>query len=444
MSHAKQLHQRRYLNDYLEIINREGLPGNVKTELGLLVQDVVLSTVQQVIEAALEEELSAYLGLARYEHLPWGRPPEQTRSGRYQRDLMTQYGAIADLHVPKLRRGNGALHWQTITRYERCWGPLLDQQVMGYCLGLSLRDLQEMMALTLGEVLSLSACNRIVSSVTARVEAFKSEPLASPPPVIMVDGMWVKIAYPTGEIKADALGRRRYAKRKHKRVMLSALGVWPDGHWEIVHWQIAEGETAESWQAVLKQLRAKGMTRETTKLVISDGAKGLESALDRYLWAVPHQRCIFHKIKNLADHLVFNNLEVGRAETEEQAVREAKRARKKAILAEASWVYEGQTAAEIESRARLFAMIWKGREPEAVANLWLNFHKTIAYLSLEMDPSLHPLIRTTNLLERFHKEARRKQRDIGMFQSEQGCEVIWYLLSMRENAKQQAALQCRT
>lgn len=32
MSYAKQLHNRRYLNDYFEIINREGLPGNVKTE----------------------------------------------------------------------------------------------------------------------------------------------------------------------------------------------------------------------------------------------------------------------------------------------------------------------------------------------------------------------------------------------------------------------------
>ena len=31
MSHATQLHNRRYLNDYLEIINRHGLPGNVKT-----------------------------------------------------------------------------------------------------------------------------------------------------------------------------------------------------------------------------------------------------------------------------------------------------------------------------------------------------------------------------------------------------------------------------
>jgi hypothetical protein len=52
MSHAKQLHQRRYLNDYLAIINREGLPGNVKTDLCLTVQDTVSATVQHVIEAA--------------------------------------------------------------------------------------------------------------------------------------------------------------------------------------------------------------------------------------------------------------------------------------------------------------------------------------------------------------------------------------------------------
>jgi hypothetical protein len=140
MSHAKQLHHRRYLNDSLEIINREGLPGNIKTDLCLTVQATVIATVQHVIEAALEEELRASLGLDRYEHVPWGRPPEATRSGSSQRAWLTQYGPIADLHVPKLRRGNGALTWQSLTRSERCWGPLLDHQVMSYCLGHSLRD----------------------------------------------------------------------------------------------------------------------------------------------------------------------------------------------------------------------------------------------------------------------------------------------------------------
>jgi hypothetical protein len=42
----------KYWNDYLEIINREGLPGNIKNDLCLKVQDLVITTVQHVIEAA--------------------------------------------------------------------------------------------------------------------------------------------------------------------------------------------------------------------------------------------------------------------------------------------------------------------------------------------------------------------------------------------------------
>ncbi len=39
---------------------------------------------------------------------------------------------------------------------------------------------------------------------------------------------------------------------------------------------------------------------------------------------------------------MFHDLKVAIAETEEQALREAKRARKKVVFADASWVYEGK------------------------------------------------------------------------------------------------------
>ena len=44
--------------------------------------------------------------------------------------------------------------------------------------------------------------------------------------------------------------------------------------------QIAEGENEVTWKTFIGQLYRKGMTEETTKLVVSDGAQGLESALD--------------------------------------------------------------------------------------------------------------------------------------------------------------------
>ena len=56
MSHATPLPHRRYLNDYLEIINRHGLPGNVKSTVCHAIQQAVTLTVKSALEHALEEE----------------------------------------------------------------------------------------------------------------------------------------------------------------------------------------------------------------------------------------------------------------------------------------------------------------------------------------------------------------------------------------------------
>jgi len=112
-------------------------------------------------------------------------------------------------------------------------------------------------------------------------------------------------------------------------------------------------------------------------------------------------------------------------------------------LADASRVYEGAGAADIRERAARFQDTWQGREPQAVANLVVDFDKTVSYLAIDCPASLPSVIRTTNLLERLHKEMRRKQRAIGRFQREQGCAALWYLLAIRETAQQRVLLQRR-
>src|SRR5262249_3858792 len=155
---------------------------------------------------------------------------------------------------PKRRQGNGALPWQRLTRYAHGWGPGLAQHVMGYGVGHSRRDVPEAMAWPLGAVLSLAACNRMVVSVTKHREACKTPPLASPPPIILVAGMGVKLASPTDESSADSRGRRCSGKRQQQRGRLRARGVWPEGHGAIVHGQMAEGETADTWHTFFGEL----------------------------------------------------------------------------------------------------------------------------------------------------------------------------------------------
>jgi transposase-like protein len=120
-------------------------------------------------------------------------------------------------------------------------------------------------------------------------------------------------------------------KRQEKRVILSALGVWPDRHGEMVHWQLAQGEHEPAWKPFLGQLSAQGMTEETPQLVVSDGAQGLEQALADHCSGVPHQRCVFHTIKKSADHLIDGDLEVDAQESDDKAKRKAQSVRKKAL-----------------------------------------------------------------------------------------------------------------
>jgi transposase-like protein len=133
-------------------------------------------------------------------------------------------------------------------------------------------------------------------------------------------------------------------------VVLTALGVWPDGHWESVHWKVAPGETAEAWDACLGALYAQGVTAETTQLVVSDGAKGLARALAHHPSGVPHQRGLFHKIKNLVEHLQYRDLPLASPRPSTEALHRAQQARQHAIWADAGHIYV--TAVEAESRAR--------------------------------------------------------------------------------------------
>ena len=56
MRHAPQLHNRRYLHDSLQIINRHGLPGKVKSTVCHAIQQAVTLSVKSALAQTLEAE----------------------------------------------------------------------------------------------------------------------------------------------------------------------------------------------------------------------------------------------------------------------------------------------------------------------------------------------------------------------------------------------------
>jgi len=397
-------------------------------------EEVVLAEVRALIEGALEAELSQYLGFERYERTGGAKPPEKQRSGHHSRALEAQYGVIKDLRVPKLRRGNKAIEWQVIEKYERSFGPWLDLKLHLYTLGLSQADLQEILQLSLGQVVSVKAIEHLTNVVHQEMTAFRQAKLTDTPPVMLIDGVNVVVRCPTGEVKTNQRGQQRAVTEAQKRVILAALGVWPDGRYQLLHFQVVEQETKAAWRGFFGQLLDKKLDPITLQLIVSDGRPGIGTAIRSvFRDTVRHQRCIFHKLKNLADNLTFANLVLDPNLPHREAVKRAKEERACAILSEAAAIYEGTDVSIIRERAEAFRRHWAAVEPKAVRCFFRDFDLTLNYLRVNFPHKR--LIRTTNLLERFFREFRSRADEIGCFGSLSQAQTVFYLIARREKAK---------
>src|SRR5688572_3999049 len=129
-------------------------------ELSKKLRAAALAAIKVTLEAALDEELTAWLGFTDFTRFRSGvKPPSLQRSGSFSRSVLTSYGLIPDLHVPKLRSGNADRDWHILSRHQRLTNRALDQLLYSYTLGLSLRDLQELLLVVFGETLSRQAVN---------------------------------------------------------------------------------------------------------------------------------------------------------------------------------------------------------------------------------------------------------------------------------------------
>jgi len=179
-----------------------------------------LQGVQATLEAALHEEVAAYRDHLRANARAASRTPSAFRcAGSYRRRVLTSYGLIPELRVPKLRSGNADRPWQILTRYQLAMQEVLDLALYLYTLGLSIPDLQEALYLTFGHVLSREAVNRVTIAAQSPMQLWRERPLLDTPPVLIVDGVWVQILAPTGQTWTDRSGHTRAEMRGVEHVV---------------------------------------------------------------------------------------------------------------------------------------------------------------------------------------------------------------------------------
>jgi transposase-like protein len=424
-----------HLRQQVERVWAASFQTDLKDTLAAHLRQQALVGVQAALEAALLEELEA--------HRQQQTGVAFQRSGSYTRRVLTSHGFIPDLHVPKLRAGNRDRSWQVLTRYHLAMPLLLDQALYLYTLGLSLRDLQEALYVLFGHVLSRSAVNRVTLAAQSPIDAWRTRPITDTPPFLIVDGVWSQVLFPTGALWTDKSGHERQEMRGQEQVILTVMGVWPDGRHQIIHYELAPAEDTASWSALFATLLARGLDGSAVQIVVSDGSTGLPAALATHLPSVKQQRCVVHKIRGLERAFCYRELVRVDPVTQEALTSEAaRRLRRQHLSSDAHAIFEASTREEAEQRLAQFRLTWAALEGEVVRLLTKDVESCLVFY--QCDETLHPLLRSTNRLERFFREFRTKSDEIGAFPNAVSCLVVFHLIVIRDDAKHDRAHTAKT
>jgi transposase-like protein len=356
------------------------------------------------------------------------------RKGYYERTELTQWGAIP-LSVPRVECRCGhcpLLPFLTIARYDRLWGDVTQATLTLVALDVSLRSTAEVVRLQSGLMVSISTVQRRVQRMGVQAETVLKQKLAQSPAAVMVDAIWGTRLADTGEKKRDKKNRLRPVKRGGKIPLLIAESIDPvNGETALLAWVEGKAESVADWTHLLTVLYERGVCARTgLRVLIHDGCGALDAALGMVDFGpVRRQRCIFHKLKNVLRDV----------SGEPGMTREERSARVRAVVEEASAIYEAESAMEARRRAAAFRSHWSESEPKAVATLERELEATLTYYAVCAEAAARgetwdPVhLRTTSPLEGLNRSLRAKWRQSGSFWSTTGwMGALWLVAKRRE------------
>lgn len=364
---------------------KEDFWGDLKAE--------TLRALQRLLETTMTIELQDLIRAPRWAHTS---QRVAHRNGHYFRSLLTSFGWINRLCVPRLR--SGRVSFQVLRRYQRRCEDVDLLVLKMFLAGVSTRRIKEVLKPLLGdESLSASVVSKISQQLDAHVRRFHTRSLQNPYRYLLLDAIYLNAKSPL---------------KSRRRCVLVAMGITRNGLRELIDFRVAShGESQNAWEAFLSHLSQRGLQGQALELIVTDGNTGLLNALDLFFPSVPKQRCWAHKLRNALQHLP-------------QKLRDS-------CKAQARDIYNASSESEALRAFKLWAGIWRPLSPKTVHTIEKDLESLILFF--RCPKSLWVKLRTTNAIERSFREVRRRTRPISCFQNTPSVERILFAVFTRMN-----------
>ena len=139
--------------------------------------ELVRKTIQDTLNALLEQEADEMVGAERYERTA---DREAYRSGHYKRKLVTTSGQI-ELEVPKLR--GATFQTAVIERYRRRETSVEEAIIEMYLAGVSTRRIEDVSEILWGAGVSAGTVSNLNEKAYRSVEEWRGRPLSGEYPL---------------------------------------------------------------------------------------------------------------------------------------------------------------------------------------------------------------------------------------------------------------------
>lgn len=361
-----------------------------------MLSELMRRGAERVIQETLEEEVTAFLGRERYEHKEQ-ESPSGYRNGYRDRTIKTAEGRLT-VRRPRVRETDEPFESQLLTRIESLEKRLRQMALEMYVRGLSTRDIEETLVDQDGKaLLSRTSVSRLTEALYDEYETFAGRDLSGlDVAYVFVDGVYEAV--------------RDYTRGQ---ALLCAWAICSDGTKEMLHLSAAGSESKDAWTRFFEEMTSRGLRQPL--LVVSDGAKGLTAAIQTHFPLSDRQRCLAHKLRNVASKL-----------PRDPELRSP-------VMQEIKAVYYAPNRETAELLAEQFVETHAQRYPSVAKCFTADLDACLVHLRYPLAHRRY--IRTTNLLERSFQEEKRRTKVIPHHVNERGATKLVFGVLIRASRR---------
>jgi putative transposase len=344
-----------------------------------LLDVIVRDGARQMLAAALQAEVAAYIDAFADQLDEHGRRLVVRNGSHAEREVTTAAGAVPvraprvnDKRTDEVTGERKRFASAILPAWARKSPRVAEVLPLLYLHGLSSSDFAPALEQFLGTSHGLSAATitRLTKDWQDEAIAFNRRSLKDTDYVyVWVDGIHLKV-----RLEQD------------KVCLLVMIGVRADGTKELVALDDGHRESTESWADLLRSCKRRGMRAPV--LAVGDGALGFWAAVREVFPDTREQRCWFHKIANVLN-----------------ALPKSAQPGAKAALAE---IWNAEDKEHAAAAARAFAADYGAKWPKAVAKITDDLDVLLAFYDYPAEHWIH--LRTTNPIESTFATVRLRQR----------------------------------